>query len=169
MIITTQMTWSFLLGAMNTVSSSPSAARLSLISFVTHGKPLTDIAKSIFFWGMREFCLPMTNRHSWCIPERLNPCRIHSDQELSVQGSQTGRYPVKRRLSVSEMRLTDEKSELSILCPQFVRATPNPGSFGCCSPWLWSLPGGSPHGKAFWKQHVDFLPVQLDVVNLTFY
>lgn len=42
------------------------------------------------------------------------------------------------------MRLIDGKSELYTLCPQFVRAAPDPGSFGGChSSWDLAVPLGS--------------------------
>lgn len=58
MITTTQMTWSFLLGAMNTVSSSPSAACLSLISFVAPAKPFTRCRKRHLYLGHEGILSP---------------------------------------------------------------------------------------------------------------
>lgn len=177
MITTTQMTWSFLLGAMNTVSSSPFAACLSLILFVTCAKPFTVIAKGIFIWGAREFSLPATDCHIWHLPGMLNPCRIHSDQELFVQVSQIGRYPVRAQVFWEWSEINRWEVRTFHPLPPVCEGSPKPWEFcrlsqfvgSCCSTRLWSQPGGSGHQNAFWKQHLDHLPVRLDVVNLTHY
>lgn len=56
MTTTTQMTWSFSLGAMNTVS--PSTVWPSVISHVAHAKPFAVIAKNVSVWeGRKKGCL----------------------------------------------------------------------------------------------------------------
>lgn len=82
MITTMQMTWSFLLGAMNTVSCPASAVCLSLISFVTCAKPFTVIGKGFFFQGHAGI-LPSHDRLSQlALTWEAEICRIHSNQEL---------------------------------------------------------------------------------------
>lgn len=67
---------------------------MPVFDLVTHAKPFTVVTTGVFVGSTREFSFPMTDCHSWHLPGRLNPCRIHSDQELFVQFSQTDRYHV---------------------------------------------------------------------------